>query len=358
MRNFLMSNLFKQGIRHQDLWLWDAWSVQRDDVINLFALSVPKVDDDGHSISPEERNDYQFTIIRFESLDRGISWSEASRHRQPDTNCVYQSANIWSGSVAYLKDNLVEAFTGIKKGSAERPFVQSIYLADLDDGFNSQSSICLVSSERDYEQIVEAGYFLQSKEELGSIRGEEGGCISAWRDPFIFSVRGKTLMVFAAKSAGTEPAMGLMEVIGDFPEVHARLCPPVTLIDAEEFTQLEVPKIVYVKSLGAFLMLCSTTDRQSECQEGRQVNSLLRLYWAPEIEGPWKPAGTQTSVIAGVELLFGATILEVDEASERLICIAPYTSAADATLALSFAPRFFIDLQEVGAKPQVVAYFD
>lgn len=353
-----MSNLFKQGIRHQDLWLWDAWSVRRNDVINLFALSVPRVDDDGHSIRPEERNEYQFTIIRFESLDRGISWSEVSRHRHPDVDCTYQSANIWSGSVADLNGSLVEAFTGIKKGSAERPFVQSIYLADLDNGFNSQSSTCLVSSERDYEQIIEAGYFLQPKEELGSIRGEEGGCITAWRDPFIFAARGKILVVFAAKSAGREPAMGLMEVIGDLPDVHARLCPPVTLVDAEEFTQLEVPKIVYVKSLDVFLMLCSTTNRQSEGQDGREVNSLLRLYWASEVEGPWKPAGTQTSVIAGVELLFGATILEVDEASERLICIAPYTSGADATLALSFAPRFFIDLRHVGAKQQISAYFD
>lgn len=152
--------------------------------------------------------------------------------------------------------------------------------------------------------------------------------------------------------------MGLMEVIGDLPEVHARLCPPVTLVDAEEFTQLEVPKIVYVKSLDVFLMLCSTTNRQSEGQDSREVDSLLRLYWASEVEGPWKPAGTQTSVIAGVELLFGATILEVDEASERLICIAPYTSGADATLALSFAPRFFIDLRHVGAKQQISAYFD
>jgi hypothetical protein len=353
-----MSDLFKQGIRHQDLWLWDAWSVHRNDVINLFALSVPRVDDDGHSIRPEQRNDYQFTIIRFESLDRGISWLEVGRHRQPDADCAYQSANVWSGSVADLNGSLVEAFTGIKTDSPERPFIQSIYLAGLDDDFESQSSICLVSSERDYEQIVEAGYFLQPKEELGSVKGEEGGCITAWRDPFIFNASGKTLMVFAAKSAEGEPAMGLMEVIGDLPDVHARLCPPVTLLDAEDFTQLEVPKIVFIKSLDAFLMLCSTTNRQSECQESSDVDNLLRLYWASDITGPWKPAGTQTSIIAGVDLLFGATILEIDEVSDRLICIAPYTSAADATLALSFAPRFFIDLRDVGTKQQVFAYFD
>jgi len=353
-----MIDFFEQGIRHQDLFLWDAWSVQKDGVINLFTLSIPRADEKQRPISPDDRNSHQFSIFRFESIDNGITWKAKGIHRRPNPSCLYQSGNVWSGSVSYIDETLVETFTGIKADSGERPFIQSLFIAELDTEFGSKMPQCLVSSERDYEQILDAGYFLQPKQQLGSVEGEAGGCITAWRDPFVFSADDQTLIAFAAKSADAAPAIGLLQLTGEISDPRPQLLPPVILPDTRDFTQVEVPKIVFIDALGAYLMLCSTTDRQSECQPGSQVDSRLRLYVAQRVQGPWKSAGTRTSIIDGVDGLFGATILEVDEVASRLICIAPYTSSACEALSLSFAPRFFIDLTDVGVKQQIHAYFD
>ena len=352
-----MNHWFELGIRHEELFLWDAWCVQKDGVVNLFTLSIPRYDADGNAISPDNRNAYPFSVQRFLSNDMGVSWRAMGVHRQPNPACFYQSANIWSGSVACVNDTLLEAFTGIKVTDHHHPYVQSLYVAELDNDFNETSVRCLISSERDYDLIKEHGYSLQPKEHLGSAHGEADGSITAWRDPFIFDLDGNLLVCFAAKGANGKPAMGLLALEeGNFDRVS--LMPPVTLPDTPEFTQLEVPKIVYVHELSCFVLLCSTTNRHSETQPAAEVDTLLRLYIATDIRGPWRPAGTTTSVIAGVDMLFGAAVLGIDDHKGRLICIAPYTSEAGNDRCLSFAPRFFIDLGDIGNKQQVCAYFE
>lgn len=353
-----MNHCFELGIRHEELFLWDAWCVQKDGVVNLFALSIPRYDESGQPISPDDRNAYPFSVQRFLSRDMGVTWQSMGVHRQPNASCLYQSANVWSGSIARLDDAFfLEAFTGIKVTDDDHPYVQSLYLAELDGQFNETSVRCLLSSERDYEVIKQCGYGLQSKEHLGSAHGEEDGSITAWRDPFIFDDDGETLIFFAAKSADGKPAMGVLASTDNgFDDI--RLLPPVSLPDTSEFTQLEVPKIEYIDQLSCFVLLCSTTNRLSETQSAAEVDTLLRLYVSSEIGGPWQPAGTSTSVIAGVDKLFGAAIMGIDEHRDRLICIAPYTSEAGSERALSFAPRFFIDLASIGNTEQVCAYFE
>ena len=352
-----MKQVFELGIRHEALFLWDAWCVQEDGIVNLFALSIPRYDLNGHPISPDNRNAYPFSVQRFLSHDMGVTWRAMGVHRRPNPSCLYQSGNIWSGSVACMNGSLLEAFTGIKVTDEAHPYVQSLYLAELDSQFNETSVHCLMSSERDYELIKQSGYSLQPKEHLGSVHGEADGSITAWRDPFIFGVNGKTLICFAAKSVDGKPAMGLLTLAGDrYDDVC--LMSPVTLPDTSDFTQLEVPKIVYVDQLSCFLLLCSTTNRQSETQPANEVDTLLRLYVSSDIQGPWRSAGTSSSIIAGVDMLFGAAIMGIDDREGRLICVAPYTSEAGNDCSLSFAPRFFIDLADIGTTQQICAYFE
>lgn len=353
-----MSHVYSNRIKHPERFLWDAWSVKTGESVQLFALSLERFAEDGSPIRPQDRNQYPHAIYRFETHDQGQTWHDRGIHRRPDPSCSYQAGNVWSGSVALEDGNLIEAFTGIKAIACEHPFVQSLCVARLNDDFSTESSHCLISSERDYEVIRAAGYYLQAKNELGYVGGEEGGCITAWRDPFVFTAEDKRrLICFAAKNADKAPAMGLLEQTGPA-STDIRLYPPITMPDSAEFTQLEVPKIEYVPQINSYVMLCATTNRVSESQPGSEVAHEIRLYTASSPEGPWAAAGKDTSVIAGTQHLFGATIIDQDQELGRLVLMAPYTTDAGEELQLTFASRFFIDLDQIGQVPQIHVYYN
>ena len=347
---------YTQGIAHPERLLWDAWSIKIDDTLHLFTLSIPRFDEQGMPIHPDDRNNHPFTIWHFESQDAAITWQDLGPHRVPDSKAVYQAGNVWSGSIDRIGGRLLEAYTGIELADSAHPFIQSLYVSTLDENFAAKNDICISSASRDYETILEAGYYLQPRDQLGSIDGEEGGNITAWRDPFVFSDPSGDFVCFAAKQSVSEAALG-MGVLG-VDASTLTLLPPISVADAHQFTQLEVPKIVFVKHIGLYLLICATTNRISEQQPAADVEHSIRLYSATNIDGPWQPAGRETSVIGGVDHLFGATILDVDEQSNRLLCLAPYTAQAQEDRALTFAPRFFIDLSQLGEADQLTAIFD
>jgi len=350
-----MRTQFANGIRHPDLYLWDAWSYQCDDLLHLFCLAIPRRDAEEKPIDPKNRNLFEFHIHHFESGDLGVTWCDAGVHRRPGMALPHDDANIWSGSITPIGSKLVEAYTGIRRVTEDRPFLQSLLLSVLDadaDAFATQAH-CLLCPERDYGEIRASGYYLDALDNLGSNRGECDGAILAWRDPFLFTVEESVYMAFAAKSNAKQAVMGMARLTEDLSQ--AVLLPPISLPDASEFTQFEVPKVVYIGSLDKFILLAATTDRQSETQDEKEVAHHIRLYTAKSPLGPWVPCGRKSSVIHGVADLFGATCLGFDEPNGRIMFIAPYTSNAPQELELTFAPRFFVDIDQLGQEDKVFA---
>lgn len=351
-----MLTQFTNGIRHPDFYLWDAWSYQSDDLLHLFCLAIPRRDAEEKHIDPKNRNLFDFHIHHFESGDFGVTWCDAGVHRRPGMALPYDDGNIWSGSITPIGSKLVEAYTGIRRISEGRPFLQSLLLSVLGADGSATQAHCLLCPERDYREIREAGYYLDALEDLGSHHGECDGAILAWRDPFLFAFERSIYMVFAAKSNANQAVMGMARLTEDLS--HAVLMPPISLPDANEFTQFEVPKIAYLESLEKFILLAATTDRQSETQDEKEVSHHIRLYTAKSPLGPWVPCGRKSSIVHGVTNLFGATILGFDEPNNRIMFIAPYTSNASQALQLTFAPRFFVEIDQIEKADKVFATWE
>lgn len=124
---------------------------------------------------------------------------------------------------------------------------------------------------------------------------------------------------------------------------------PVVLPDDDQYTQLELPKIYFDSVRQRYLLIAASSTRQSEGQSDDEVSKCIRLYVAGSPAGPWLPGGTETSVIAGLDTLFGMAVIEADYAAQKLRCMAPYTEVASADLALSFAAVCELDLSAIGA---------
>ena len=348
-----MSMQFTSGIKHPEFYLWDAWSYESNNVFHLFCLAIPRRDFWDAPIDPSDRNNHAFHIHHFESTDSGATWRDVGVHRRPGMTKPYDEANVWSGSVTPLPDGIVEAYTGVRSASSEQPFIQNLVLSLLNADGSGASGHCVLCPERDHDYIVSSGYFIDDKENLGSNKGECGGPILAWRDPFVFAYDQKTYVAFAAKSSEREPALGIAQLVNGLQE--AVLLPPISLPDSDEFTQFEIPKLFYLQKLKQFILVAATTDRQSEMQDDCEISNCIRLYIGESPFGPWIRAGKQSSILCGVDHLFGATILGLDERNNRLIFMAPYTSKATDDLQLSFAPRFFVTLDQLSQQDQLFA---
>lgn len=351
--------IFKQGIAHPDYFLWDAWSCQHRGLLHLYCLALPRRTEKGEAINPDQRNQYRFHVRHFISQDDGISWKDHGVFQQPAmANDRHDSSNVWSGSVFVdAQDQLWVGYTGIEQPSSDRPFVQNMALAKAHsfDSLEPARRFFLSSVLANYNEIRAAGYFLDAPQRLGYVKGECGGSILAWRDPFLFASGGKNYMAFAAKASAVQPAMGLARWDPSQPDKGIELLPPVVFPDDHSFTQLEVPKIYALKERRQFLLLCATTDRISEDQPGDEVNMQIRLYLSEHISGPWRPAGTTTSVLGNCDHLFGATVLTINEQSGTITLMAPYTTAPNDHRDLTFAPRFSVSLEEMGRVAQVHA---
>jgi len=344
---------FTDGIRHPQLFLWDAWSYHENGVIHLYCLAVNRIKDDGTALNPAERNSYPFHIRHFSSVDEGKSWKDEGSFLKARTGeGRHDSKTIWSGSIELLPDGRkLTAYTGIWELNEDRCFLQNISLAISNDGqtVDQIADEAVSSPIRDWKLITDLGYYLDSPDRMGHNDGENGGPIMAWRDPFVFIDNNQKIHLFWAAKIGTHKsamAHALLEKNGDLFRI-AQLYPPVTLPDGDNFTQLELPKILYDKIEKRYYLVVSTCNRLYEGQSDEEVDKSVRLYKSHSINGPWEPHGKKGSIILRKENLFGLTVLKTDFENNRLLCIAPYTDAAPKELSLTFSTAFYINLNPV-----------
>ena len=347
------NTVFTDGIQHPELFLWDAWSYYDQDGIHLYCLAVSRVKEDGTRLNPAERNSFPFHIRHFSSQDEGGIWKDEGCFLTPGTAAgSHDAKTLWSGSIEPLTDGRkLVAYTGLSDVDKEHCFLQNIALAISNDGYkiDKVADEALSSPQRDWAEITGLGYYLDHPDNIGHNDGENGGPIMAWRDPFVFlDTENKIHLFWAAKIDAHKNAMAhaLLEKDGDLFRI-ARLFPPTTLVDGAEYTQLELPKILYDQSKNLYYLIISTCNRLFEGQSDDEVDKKVRLYRSSSLEGPWEPWGKKGSVILQSENLFGMTVLKPDFKNDRLLCIAPYTDAAPDELSLTFSRVFYVDLDPV-----------
>ncbi|NBS26671.1 MAG: hypothetical protein EBS81_10230 [Gammaproteobacteria bacterium] len=354
------TQLFRQGIIHPDLFLWDSWCCETDSGIDLYCLALARKDIDGRPISPSERNQYFFHIRHFHSGDGGAQWLDKGCFQQPGmASDGHDARNIWSGGVLNLgADGKLHAYTGISQGDEDHPFIQSLAIVFCAHEDTLPHGNVILCPTRDREEILEAGYYLPDQDSIGSKEGEEGGPILAWRDPFLFRDHDGTLMMaWAAKAAPDKGAVGLASLSMD--DNHhctvGTLFPPITMPDDNEFTQLEVPKVIFDPGAGKYILCVSTTDRQSESQRQSEVMMVMRMYESDALRSGWTPAGTTSSIIDNTDNQFGMSVIRAEHENRVLHCLAPYTEGAGATRQLTFPPGFFIDLDSLPRDEKITA---
>jgi len=346
------SATFKNGIRHPQLHLWDAWSYCEGGIIHLYCLAVPRFMEDGTKLDPADRNSYPFHMRHFSSHDDGETWKDEGCMLEPRLGeNMHDSKTIWSGSVELLRDGRkLVAYTGIYNIDEDRTFLQNIALAISNDGtvIDQLPNEPLSCPIRDRKDILKMGYYLDPIEKLGHKDGEDGGPILAWRDPFVFvGLDSSVHMFWAAKVGPLQSALAhaLLEKDGEAYRI-AKLYPPVTLPDSDKFTQLELPKVYFDQENEEFYLIVSTCNRMYEGQSDDMVDKGLRLYRSRSLDGPWEAHFDTGSQILKDEFLFGLTVLRTDFENDRVLCIAPYTDSAAEENRLSFCQSFYLDLNE------------
>lgn len=255
---------------------------------------------------------------------------------------------IWSGSIEPLADSRkLVAFTALERSDHKHNFIQNIALAISKDG-NSVDEVIyptLSSPRKDWEMITKKGYYLSSIEKLGSDSGEERGPILAWRDPFIFkNADGKTNLFWAGKVAPKRSALVRAELEYNGTSFSLKkLYPPVTVSDGDDFTQLELPKVIHDPKGGWYYLIISTCNRIYEGQLDEEVEKQVRVYKSKSLDEQWQLMGK----ILKDENLFGPTVLSTDFKNNRLLCIAPFTDAAKNDLRLTFSSPFYLYLDNL-----------
>lgn len=339
-------NKFINGINHPQLYLWDAWSYVENNMMHLYCLAVSRLKPDGTLLHPNERNNFPFHIRHFTSTDDGVSWNDEGCFLSPKEVSKLNFHTIWSGSVELLRNGKkLVAYTGLENIDSEHRFLQNMAIGLSDNGYKLShvDASILSSPSRDYKFITGKGYYLDERDNLGSNLGEKDGPIMSWRDPFVFYDKDdKLTLVWAAKIGPRVGAMAraTLKPNGEFFEIE-ELYPPVTVPDIDDFTQLELPKIVFDEVQERYYLFVASCNRLHESQPDSEIRKELRLYTSKEINGPWESLGDK---ILGKENLFGVTVLKPDFKNNRLLCMAPYTEAAQKELVLTFAPVFYIYL--------------
>lgn len=337
-------DVFRGGIDHPNLWLWDSWTLQTPaGPLHLYCLALSRTHSDGRSITPPERNDFTFHIRHFTSDDGGQTWRDRGVATLPQQIADGADArNVWSGSALRLHDGQTAfGFTGIRDCGKARSFLQTICVATAPaPGAEWRRPASPISCPlRDYDAITATGYYLGPKDELGSRDGEEGGPIMAWRDPFLFHMpNGELRAVWSAKLSPAVPAIAhaRLKQRGDR-IVMDELLEPIELPDAALMTQAEVPKIYFDETTEEFLLLVSACDRRYEGQPDAECTHIHRLYVSRDVSGPWRPFQAGNSKLPGLENMFGASLLSHDLERGRFEVLGPYTENAGPAHQLRFA---------------------
>lgn len=338
------STLFYEGIAHPDLWLWDSWTLKRGNDLHLYCLALSRAADDGSAISPGDRNNYPFHVRHFLSHDNGQSWKDMGNVLSPSEMTDGSDArNIWSGSITAIDDStFLFSHTGIRSIGENRPFIQSINATiSSDPGEIKQPEAALLCPLRDYDLITEKGYYLGPNDDIGYAGGDDNGPITAWRDPFTFmDPDGEIHMFISAKIDAATPAVGhALITVNDTQISLKKLLPPITLPDADLFTQAEVPKIYHDQVRKSYYMLISACNRLNEDQPDSEISKELRLYKAKNLSGPWTAYSENGSLLPGFDYLFGASAVGMDFDTGQCKFIAPYTEMnPEQDLQLTFAP--------------------
>lgn len=351
---------FSAAILHPDLYLWDSWCGQSGNQLDLYCLALAKSQTDGQSIHPSARNQYPFHIRHFQSVDQGRHWTDKGCFQKPGQAADRHDArNIWSGSVLDIPGKgKLAAYTALQQGDDQHPFIQSLATGFVPAGKNFSPGKVLLCPLRDRERILNAGYYLPESASMGSKDGEEGGPILAWRDPYLFKDnKGNLMMAWAAKVSAKQPALGMasLNLDANFSCSVKELLPPTQISSGENFSQLEVPKLYFDPLEQRFILIISTTTRQSETQAADEVQMHHRLYTSKSLTGPWHSGGTETPILASLDNLFGLSVVSADYAERMLYCMAPYTEQAGEKLQLSFPPMFRIDLNQLDKVARIQA---
>lgn len=348
--------VFSNGISHPDLWLWDSWVLDCGQELHLYCLALNRMARDGTPILPKDRNDHFFHIRHFVSNNKGQTWKDGGAITSPGQNPKgFDGHNLWSGSAIEADSGtFLFFFTGVHKERANCPFVQSLHVSITKhpDQILSGHSALLSSSTHDYDNIVESGYYLGPRNQLGRETGEEGGPILAWRDPFAFKAPGGGVHLFAAAKVGAKvPAIAhaKLKVIQGSVEIET-LFPPLRLPDSDLYTQAEVPKVYYDEKRDLYYMLISACDRLFEGQPDSEVQKQHRLYKSTSLSGPWAPYHKAGSLLPGLQGLFGASLISANFDTGEFAFIAPYTEMAPKHLQLTFAPVRYVNIYKDPAK--------
>ncbi len=343
------SQSFSNGISHPDLWLWDSWCYNHGETLQLYCLALAKRGHDGADICHSARNDYPFHIRHFQSRDQGQSWKDCGAVLSPNTPAKtgqddsFYNRNVWSGSATRLPDDTVlMGFTGLRAVDDQHLFLQTIGLATSTDGsaFDHIQAEPISCPRRDYDAIIAAGYYLGPKASLGSKDGEDGGPILAWRDPYVFIDTAQSIHCFwSAKISAKVGAIAHATLVKTkHGYAIETLHPPITLPDGKSITQAEVPKIYYDADSEIYYCLISACDRLYEGQDDSEVSKTLRLYKAGDLRGPWYSYRVGSSLLPGLENMFGASIIDTDFSTGVFKLIAPITEQAEPHQQLTFAP--------------------
>lgn len=344
--------LFKDGITHPELWLWDSWLVRDASTLHLYCLALSRYGENREPILPADRNKYAFHVRHFSSSDRGQSWRDLGAALQSGQLADNSdSRNIWSGSATrFGPSDFVFSHTGLSETDSDRPFVQSINALNTKDLFSElqQQRSALICPLRDYSELRQAGYYLAPPDQIGHADGEEGGPIMALRDPYTFVAANDMIhLFFSAKIAPKKPAIGHAILSLDKSEIKLeKLLEPIMLPDADIYTQAEVPKVFHDEKRDIYYLLISACDRLYEGQIDSEVTKVHRLYKATGLSGPWTPYRTAGSLLDNMNKLFGASLIEADFDSGDFTFIAPYTEMAEPHKQLSFAPVFTVNIYQ------------
>lgn len=303
--------LFKSTIDHPGLYLWDNWGFKEDGLTHVYSLAASKA----HS-----SRDRHFHVHwrHFVSTNDGKNWKDLGAVLTPRKGeDLFDSQSIWSGSVTKLKNGkYIAAYTGL---DPKREFLQTISFAVSDDAHNFKRTYDgkspALSHELHRDKFLEAGYYVDTLQNLGKRTGEKNNSIQALRDPFLFEDELGTLHIFwAAKSFDDKGDVvssighGIIHDLQDPKSIE--ILPPVKPTDGELFSQLELPN-VYQRPDGKYVWIIGTTNRQSEIQAEHETQMAVRAYLSDSLDGDLTPYGDDSALFyANDKSVYGANLIQ------------------------------------------------